>query len=241
MASQKLIVGNWKMNGLQDDARARISAVLDYAPKAPSSAKVVLCPPVILLNSAVSQTASSSVAIGAQDCHAEKSGAYTGNTSAEMLKDAGCRYVIVGHSERRQYHKESSEDVAAKAKAAHEQNLIAIICVGETDAERSAGTQEEIVLEQLQKSIPAGSTAENTVIAYEPVWAIGTGKTATVQDVADMHRFIRGHVSAMPILYGGSVKSSNAQEILHTENVDGVLVGGASLKADEFIGIISAS
>src|SRR5262249_47260010 len=155
------------------------------------------------------------------------SGAFTGDVSAPMLKDLGCTYVIVGHSERRQYHKETSIQVAAKAKAAHAAGLKAIICVGETDAERTAGKANAVVTEQLKESVPAGATPDNTVIAYEPVWAIGTGKVASADDIKSMHVLIRTKTDAkMRLLYGGSVKASNAKEILHTPNVDGVLVGG---------------
>ncbi len=241
MTAQKLIIGNWKMNGLLADAKERVATLLEHAKTAPKSAITVLCPPATLLQACVQQTSGAAIHIGGQDCHAEKSGAFTGNISAEMLKDIGCSYVILGHSERRQYHAETSEQVAAKAKAAHAQGLIAVICVGETDAERSAGTHHAVVLDQISKSVPDTSTADNTVIAYEPVWAIGTGKTATQDDVADMHKTIHDNAPAYRILYGGSVKASNAREILHTADVDGVLVGGASLKTDEFGAIIDAA
>jgi triosephosphate isomerase len=203
---------------------------------------MVLCPPASLLSETGAQIANSGLFLGGQDCHTAASGAFTGDISAAMLKDIGCTYVILGHSERRQYHKEDDALIAAKATAAHAAGLISIICVGETDAERSAGQQNTIVQKQLKNALPAGGcTPENTVIAYEPVWAIGTGKTASTADIAAMHAHIRGLVPAgMKILYGGSVKSSNAAEILSTPNVDGALVGGASLKADEFWAIATA-
>ncbi|HYD19520.1 MAG TPA: triose-phosphate isomerase, partial [Patescibacteria group bacterium] len=167
---------------------------------------------------------------------------FTGNVSAPMLKEVGCSYVLAGHSERRQYHKETSAEVAAKARAAHEAGLVAIICIGETDEERSAGRANDVVSTQLAESVPADATPENTVIAYEPVWAIGTGKVASADDIKAIHALIREKSPApFRILYGGSVKGSNAAEILHLPNVDGVLVGGASLKAEEFLAIASAA
>jgi triosephosphate isomerase len=239
MSAAKLIVGNWKMNGLMADARQRVDALL----AAKSAAfDMVLCPPATLVHALRGWTKDSALNIGGQDCHAQVSGAFTGNISAQMLKDLGCTHVIVGHSERRQYHRETSADVAAKAKAAHEAGLIAIICIGETDEERSAGRANDVVSEQLAASVPDCATVENTVIAYEPVWAIGTGKVASTDDIKGIHALIRerSRVKAK-ILYGGSVKGSNAAEILHLPNVDGVLVGGASLKADEFLAIAKAA
>jgi triosephosphate isomerase len=235
----KLIAGNWKMNGLAADSRERAEK-LAAAAKNPAF-QMVLCPPATLL-AQMAWALKGAIPLGGQDCHAKESGAFTGDISASMLKDAGCAYVITGHSERRQYHKETDAEVAAKTKAAHAAGLIVIVCVGETDAERTAGRAEEIVATQLKGSIPEGSTPQNTVIAYEPVWAIGTGKVASPEDVKSMHAFIRGKVGAgFKLLYGGSVKASNAREILHTPNVDGVLVGGASLKAEEFIAIAEAA
>lgn len=238
----KLIVGNWKMNGLAADSRDRAQK-LDTAVRGlgGSAFHMVVCPPATQIASVAWLLKDSPIRWGGQDCRAEAPGAYTGDVAAEMLKDLGCSHVILGHSERRQYHKESSNEVAAKAKHAHENGLVAIICVGELDAERSAGKHEAVVAQQLKESIPAGATAENTVIAYEPVWAIGTGKTASADDIKNMHAFIRGKVGALKILYGGSVKGANAKEILHTPNVDGVLVGGASLKVEEFMAIAAAS
>lgn len=242
MTQPKLIVGNWKMNGLMADSKERTGQLLAYAKVQESLPfKMVLCPPATLINAVAWWLKDSPYQWGGQDCHALVSGAYTGNVSAQMLKDLGCTYVILGHSERRQYHKETSGEVAAKAQAAHAAGLTAIICIGETDAERTAGRQNEVVGQQLKESVPAGATADNTVIAYEPVWAIGTGKVASNDDVINMHAHIRKNSTvASPILYGGSVKASNAKEILHLPNVDGVLVGGASLKADEFLAIAQA-
>lgn len=249
MPVAKLIVGNWKMNGLTADSRERASALV----KLMKSHKaipfhMVLCPPATMLGVVAAALKGSDIQFGGQDCHDQASGAFTGNISAPMLKDAGCSYVILGHSERRQLHKESSEMIAAKAKSAHAAGLRAIICVGELDSERAAGNADKVVSDQLRLSVPETATSENTVIAYEPVWAIGTGKTASHDDIRHMHALIRTKISAkigkgawLPILYGGSVKAGNAGEILHLANVDGVLVGGASLKADEFWAIAKAS
>lgn len=243
--TKKLIAGNWKMNGLLADGRER---ALQLAERVGDLAylgfDMVLCPPATLIAPVAEVLAdkNSKITCGGQDCHAEVSGAYTGNISAQMLEDMGCSHVIVGHSERRQYHQESSEAVAAKARAAHAVGLVAIICVGETDAERTSGKAGEVVSKQLALSLPDTATAANTVVAYEPVWAIGTGKTASVDDIAGMHKLIRQAVGqGIKILYGGSVKGSNAPEILHIPDVDGVLVGGASLKVDEFMNIALAS
>lgn len=239
MSAAKLIVGNWKMNGLLSDSQPRVEAL-----KSAASGKfeMVLCPPATLVQACGCWLKGSAVKTGGQDCHAQPSGAFTGNVSAQMLKDIGCAYVIVGHSERRQYHKETSADVAEKAKAAHAAGLVAIICIGETDEERTAGRANDVVSKQLAESVPAGATPENTVIAYEPVWAIGTGKVASTDDIKGIHALIRDKSAVKAkILYGGSVKGSNAAEILHLPNVDGVLVGGASLKAEEFLAIASAA
>lgn len=243
MSTAKLIVGNWKMNGLQADSRERIEKLAEAVKSAKTGAfDMVLCPPATLITTVGWFLKQSSIKWGGQDCHAQSSGAYTGDISAPMLKDLGCAYVILGHSERRQYHKETSEEVLAKAKAAHAAGLIAIICIGETDAERTAGKADAVVSTQLAASMPDTATPENTVIAYEPVWAIGTGKVASTDDILKMHALIRSKSKVKSkILYGGSVKGSNAKEILQLANVDGVLVGGASLKADEFMVIAEAS
>lgn len=238
--SAKLIVGNWKMNGLRADSKERVEKL--KAAEASDAYDLVLCPPATLVAQVAGFTVGTAIAVGGQDCHAEASGAFTGNISAPMLKDIGCSYVIVGHSERRQLHGETDDTVLAKAKAAHAAGLTAIICIGETDEERTAGQANSVVRSQLAASVPQGATAENTVIAYEPVWAIGTGKVASVDDIKAMHAVIREEAKFKArILYGGSVKGANAKEILHIPNVDGVLVGGASLKADEFLAIASAS
>jgi triosephosphate isomerase len=238
----KLIVGNWKMNGLLADSRERAEKLASAVKNSPSTFfHMVLCPPATMINAVAWFSKDSAISLGGQDCHDQPPGAFTGDIAPEMLKDLGCTYVILGHSERRQFHKETSAQVAAKAKRAHATGLIAIICVGELDSERSAGKQESVVGQHLKESIPDTATPENTVIAYEPVWAIGTGKTASGDDIKQMHAFIRGKVGKLQILYGGSVKASNAKEILHTANVDGVLVGGASLKMEEFMAIAAAS
>lgn len=240
---KKLISGNWKMNGSLSDATALAQALGNP----PESVDVCVCPPFLHLG-IVGLTKAQGIALGAQDCSHKDNGAFTGDISAIMLKDSGCSHVILGHSERRQYHAESSVLVAEKAKKAHAAGLITIICVGETEAERVAGFQNKIVTTQLLESIPENANAQNLVIAYEPVWAIGTGKTATLDDIKDMHSVIREFLqekldnsSAIRILYGGSVKADNAKEILAVENVGGALVGGASLKPDQFLAIIKAA
>jgi triosephosphate isomerase (TIM) len=235
----KLAAGNWKMNGLRAD--------LDELPRlvatqpAPECG-VLICPPATLLAPMAAVAEGSHVQLGGQDCHIGTSGAHTGDISATMLADAGARYVILGHSERRADHGEASSLVAAKARAANAAGLIAIICVGETEAERDAGRTLEVVLAQLQGSTPDGADAANTVIAYEPVWAIGTGRTPTLEQIAELHDALRASVPdvGMSLLYGGSVKPGNAAEIFALENVDGALVGGASLKAADFGAIIAA-
>jgi triosephosphate isomerase len=243
MGQAKLIVGNWKMNGLQADSRERVEKLAKAVDAGTTSSyNMVLCPPTTLIATTAWTLRNSRIKWGGQDCHVQVSGAFTGDISAAMLKDLGCAYVILGHSERRQYHKETSAEVLAKAKAAHAAGLIAIICIGETDAERTAGKANSIVSTQLAESVPETATPDNTVIAYEPVWAIGTGKVASNDDILQIHALIRSKSKiAAPILYGGSVKGSNAKDILHLDNVDGVLVGGASLKADEFMQIADAS
>jgi triosephosphate isomerase len=209
------------------------------------AAELAVCPPATLLAQAASALKGGKVSLGAQDCHAKDSGAFTGDIAAPMIKDAGAQYVIVGHSERRQYHGETDAVVKAKAEAALKSGLIAIVCVGETRAEREAGKAIEVVSTQVRGSLPAGGAPETVVVAYEPVWAIGTGLTPTPADVAEVHAAIRkllGEVygaagAKLRILYGGSVKPSNAKELLGLANVDGALVGGASLKAVDFMAI----
>jgi len=235
---KSLIAGNWKMNGLMASLAEieRLGGLL----KGGASAEVLICPPATLIAAMAPAARAIGAGVGGQDCHPKASGAHTGDIAAEMLKDAGASYVIVGHSERRADHGESSATVKAKAEAARRAGLTPIVCVGETEAERRAGKQEAVVGEQLAGSLPDG--AGPLVIAYEPVWAIGTGLTPTIEDIAAMHRFIRQKAGAgVRILYGGSVKPSNAAEILAVEDVNGALVGGASLKADDFYAIISAA
>lgn len=244
MARRPLIAGNWKMNGLQGSA-AELAQIIAGA-RALSHLDLMVCPPATLVPTFAAAARGSGVLIGGQDCHAQPSGAYTGDISAEMLKDAGASAVIVGHSERRTYYHETDAAVRAKALAARRAGLTPMICVGETHAEREAGQALAVVGAQLDGSLPDG--APDFAIAYEPVWAIGTGLTPTSGDVADMHRFIRDKLvarygdaaTAIRILYGGSVNPGNARELLAVENVDGALVGGASLKAETFLAIARA-
>jgi triosephosphate isomerase len=250
---KKLIAGNWKMNGslagAASLARDVADAVKDGA-QVLDRADILLCPPFLYVPAVKDVTGQSglAIALGAQDCSAHEDGAFTGEISAPMLADSGCSHVILGHSERRQYHGESDELIAAKAIKAHEKGLVSIICVGELESEREAGEEKTVVGKQLEKAVPACATAGNTVIAYEPVWAIGTGKTATPDDVKEMHSFIREKLAEkledsgqVRILYGGSVKPGNAQELFMVPNVDGALIGGASLNADQFIAIARAA
>jgi triosephosphate isomerase len=231
------------MNGLRSSA-AEIIRIVQGA-GALTAVDLMVCPPATLLGLFGTIVEGSAVRLGAQDCHTESHGAFTGDVSAEMLKDAGASAVIVGHSERRTYHKETDADVRAKALAARRAGLCAIVCVGETRAERENGHALAVVRTQLDGSVPDGATAGNLVVAYEPVWAIGSGLTPTPTDVAEMHGSIRRLLrlrfadegAGMRILYGGSVKPSNAKELLGVADVDGALVGGASLKADEFLAI----
>src|SRR3984893_17709151 len=241
MARRPLVAGNWKMNGLEASA-GELKAIMAGARGLPN-ADFMICPPATLVARFAALAQGSRVAIGGQDCHAEPAGAYTGDIAAEILKHAGASPVIVGHSERRQYHGETNAMVRAKALAARRAGLIAIVCVGETRAERDAGKTHIIVRAQLDGSLP--DDFKDFVIAYEPVWAIGTGVTPTKDDVFDMHRFIREQLctrygdagQGVRVLYGGSVKPENAKELLGIDNVDGALIGGASLKADEFLAI----
>lgn len=247
---KKLIAGNWKMNGtLADTARLVQEVAAGILGDATLSGKCdfLICPPFVHIAAARSALGGT-LMLGAQDCSASADGAFTGDVSASMLKDAGCRYVIVGHSERREHYGEKSELVARKAEKAHESGLTTIICVGEKELEREQGKHEDVVARQLKASIPASANAQNTIIAYEPVWAIGTGKTATPADVKTMHAFIRGQLKErladsenMRILYGGSMKPENAKNLLATPNVDGGLIGGASLVAAQFLAIAKAA
>ena len=238
-----LAAGNWKMNGTKASL-AEIAAIAAAAGTEASGADVLICPPATLIAAAV-EAAGGNIAIGGQDCHARPSGAHTGDISAEQLKDAGASFVIVGHSERRADHGESDAMVRQKAEAAWRAGLTAIVCVGETQAQRDAGQTLDICGGQLKGSLPDGATASKLVVAYEPVWAIGTGLTPTAGDVEQIHKFIRqtlterfsGEGVAMRILYGGSVKPSNAAELLAVANVNGALIGGASLKAADFLAI----
>jgi triosephosphate isomerase (TIM) len=245
-ARRPLVAGNWKMNGRKASV-TELTAIITAA-KGHENADLLVCPPATLIGLFAEEARGSRVSIGGQDCHAEAAGAFTGDLSAEMLADAGAAAVIVGHSERRTYHHESDADVQAKAKAAHRAGLLAIVCVGETRAQREAGATLAVIRDQLAGSLPPAAEDRNLVIAYEPVWAIGTGLTPTPQDVAETHDFIRARLverfggagEGMRILYGGSVKPSNAAELLNVSNVDGALVGGASLKAVDFLGIAAA-
>ncbi|PZQ14920.1 MAG: triose-phosphate isomerase [Ancylobacter novellus] len=250
MASRrKLIAGNWKMNGLAASAPEFVRMVGAYQGGLKADVDLMVFPPFTLLTSFATASRGAGVAVGGQDCHAKASGAHTGDVSAEMIADAGGGAVIVGHSERRQDHAETDEVVRAKAEAARRAGLVAVICVGETRAEREADEARAVVGRQLAGSIPDGATPKDTVVAYEPVWAIGTGLTPTIEQVAEMHGFIRAALSerfgpsasGIRILYGGSVKPDNAAEILKAADVDGALVGGASLKADDFLAIARAA
>jgi len=244
---QALIAGNWKMNGLTATALAEAKALAETLAANPHKAQVAICPPATLLAPLASTLAGSDILLGGQDCHAKASGAHTGDIAAEMLKDAGAACVIVGHSERRADHGESDAGVRAKAEAAHRAGLIAIVCLGETLAQRDGGETLKIVATQLRGSLPDDANAANTVIAYEPVWAIGTGRTPTLEQVAEVHALIRQELRArfddgagFRILYGGSVKPDNAAQLMAVADVDGALVGGASLKAVDFWPIIAA-
>lgn len=240
MARRRLIAGNWKMNGLARDGRALAETVSrGVAALAERAPDVVLCPPATILAAIGSVLAQGPVALGGQDCHDEASGAHTGDIAAPMLADVGCRYVIVGHSERRQGHNENDARVRAKAKAAHEAGLIAIVCIGETLAERDSGRAFDVVRGQLAGSLPLDAGASNTVVAYEPVWAIGTGRTATPETAQEAHAFVKS-LHGAPVLYGGSVKPENALVLLSQPDVDGALVGGASLDPVSFEAICQA-
>jgi triosephosphate isomerase len=244
-----LIAGNWKMNGLKADALALAQAVAAGVKQgAWKDREVLVCPPATLVMAVADAVKGSGLLVGGEDCHAKASGAHTGDVSAEMLKDAGASHVIVGHSERRTDHAETDATVRAKAEAAWRAGLLPIVCIGETLAERDAGRTLAVLETQLKGSVPAGATSAKLVVAYEPVWAIGTGKTPTTPEVAAAHAHIRkvlgglmGDASSVRLLYGGSVKGSNAAELLAVADVDGALVGGAALKADEFLAIAKAA
>ncbi len=243
-----LVAGNWKMNGTRSSIQV-VEAIRDgLSPDLASRIDVLICPPATLIGSCVAAAAGSPLAIGGQNLHARPSGAFTGSISAEMLADLGAKYVIVGHSERRAYHHETDDGVHAKALGARRAGLCGIICVGETIEEREQGRALDIVRAQLAIGLPKGATAADTVIAYEPVWAIGSGRTPTPRDIAEVHASLRemldklvgDEAQKIRILYGGSVKPGNAKELLSVDNVDGALVGGASLVAEDFLGICAA-
>ncbi len=242
---KKLAAGNWKMNGNRA-ALAEVSALLAAHP-APAC-EMLLCPPTTLLAEMATLAKGSALYVGGQDCHAKASGAHTGDISAAMLADAGASHVILGHSERRADHGESDALVRAKAEAAIAAGLIAVVCLGETEAERDAGDTLAVIGAQLDGSVPSHATAAQLVLAYEPVWAIGTGRTPTLEQIAEVHAFLRARLTAhigaeaakTRLLYGGSVKPSNAAEIFAVPDVNGALVGGASLKAVDFGAIVAA-
>ena len=244
MAPRKIAAGNWKMNG-DLAALAQLDAL---AGSVDGNCQVVICPPALLIHPMSSKSVPG-IQVGGQDCHAKASGAHTGDLAAAQLRDAGATHVILGHSERRADHGETDADVSAKAVAAHQAGLITIICVGETEGQRDGGDTLQVISQQLAGSVPDCATAENTVIAYEPVWAIGTGKVPSIAQIEEVHDFMRARLTdrfgaeignALPLLYGGSVKAANAVEIFAVENVDGALVGGASLKAEDFAPIVAA-
>lgn len=242
-----LIAGNWKMNGLRADGLALAGAIAEGAGQV--DCDLLICPPATLIAPVAEAMSGSPVSVGGQDCHFEDSGAHTGDVSAAMLRDAGCSYVIVGHSERRIDRRETDDEVCAKAKAAHRAGLIAIVCVGETETQRDGGLTMKTISTQIERSVPPGARSENTVIAYEPVWAIGTGRTPTPDEAQDVHEHIRTLLrtslgrqiaDAIRLLYGGSMKPGNAGPLLARPDIDGGLIGGASLKAEDFMAIAAA-
>lgn len=247
---RQLICGNWKMNGLAASAAELTALIAGLAPERARGLDLMVCPPATLIARFAEIAAGSPLAIGAQDCHIAASGAYTGDLSAEMHADAGATAVIVGHSERRYEYGEGDALVARKAEAAWRAGLVAIICVGETEAERDRGDTLDVLAHQLATSVPSGASAATTVIAYEPVWAIGTGRTPVIAEIAETHAAMRAELARrfrapfgdqVRILYGGSVKPDNAAEILALHDVDGALVGGASLKSQDLLAIAGAA
>ena len=236
------------MNGLRDAGRELVVDLARRASAAEPACDIVVCPPALLLAQTAAGLSGAPIYLGCQDCHAEASGAHTGDVSAEMLADSGCRYVIVGHSERRADHGEDDALVSAKAAAAHRAGLVAIVCLGESEAERAAGQALAVVERQLAGSLPPGARAADTVVAYEPVWAIGSGRTPSESEVEAVHLHLRARLAArmgregaaVRILYGGSVKAENAAGLMAIEDVDGALVGGASLSAASFWPIVEA-
>ena len=246
---KKLIAGNWKMNlGADEVKQLCYDLQMKMTADLSEYADFLICPSYLYVGACVKQLHGSAISVGVQDCSAQDNGAHTGDVSASMAKDIGASHVILGHSERRADHGETDDMVQAKAVKVHEQDLIAVICVGETEAEREAGKEKDVVKAQVLGSLPDTATSGNTVIAYEPVWAIGTGKTASAEDAGDMHVFIRSILAekfddpqTVHILYGGSMKPANAADLLAMPNIDGGLVGGASLKADSFLGIAQSA
>jgi triosephosphate isomerase len=237
----KLVAGNWKMNGLRADGLALARDLVARAAGGSPSCDLLVCPPATLLCSVAGVVGGTAIALGGQNCHAAEKGACTGDVSAEMLKDAGCSHVILGHSERRHGSGETDAEVCAKVAAAWRAGLVAVLCIGETRAEREAGRAVDVVCGQVTGSLPEGADAERLVVAYEPIWAIGTGLTPTLDDIAHIHRAIRAEIPVgTRMLYGGSVNPKNAREILSLDDVDGALVGGASLKAEDFWAIAEA-
>ena len=242
---KKLAAGNWKMNGTMASL-AEVSALLAAHPD--PTCEMLLCPPATLIAGVATAARGSAVMVRAQDCHPKPQGAHTGDISVAILRDAGATHVIVGHSERRTDHGETDDLVRSKAEAAVDAGLVAIVCIGETEAERDNGKTLAVIGTQIDGSIPSNATAANLVVAYEPVWAIGTGRTPTLAEIAEVHSFLRGRLRGLigtdaegvRILYGGSVKPSNAAEIFAVPHVDGALVGGASLKAADFGAIVGA-
>ena len=242
---KKLAAGNWKMNGTMASL-AEVTALLEAHPD--PVCEMLLCPPATLIAAMATAARGSALMVGAQDCHPKPQGAHTGDLSVAILRDAGATHVIVGHSERRTDHGETDDLVRAKAEAVVDAGLVAIVCIGETEAERDNGKTLAVIGTQIDGSIPGGATAANLVVAYEPVWAIGTGRTPTLAEIAEVHSFLRGRLrgligeeaNGVRILYGGSVKPSNATDIFAVPHVDGALVGGASLKAEDFGAIVTA-
>ncbi|MFP4312985.1 MAG: triose-phosphate isomerase [Alphaproteobacteria bacterium] len=248
---KKLIAGNWKMNCSLDEAKGLIADIINGIHQNTAlkeTCEFLVCPPFIYLPTIRHASLNHDLlSFGAQDCSHQDNGAYTGDISASMLSESECQYVICGHSERREYHKESDAIVKAKAQKIIDHKMSAIICVGESETQREFGHEIKTVLGQVEACLPEGATAANVVIAYEPIWAIGTGKTASNEDILEMHGAIREKLKEMladganiRILYGGSVKPNNAGDILNLDNVDGALIGGASLKAEDYLGIAQA-
>jgi triosephosphate isomerase (TIM) len=245
--ARPVVLGNWKMNGLLADGQMLASALALRCSAEPSPGTIGIFPPATLLRALAPELAGTPILLGGQDCHIRDAGAFTGDISALMLKDAGCRMVLAGHSERRQHHGETDEVVRGKAEAALRAGLLPVVCIGETEAEREAGRTLERLGAQLEGSLPQGASGEDLIVAYEPVWAIGTGKSASPADIGEAHGFIRRWLKErvpggerLALLYGGSVKAANAATILAVDDVDGALVGGASLKPEEFWGIFTA-